>query len=678
MKVKTFLLIILAMFASLIPATHIKAEPNPFLHEELANPQEEVELTEYFNMFERSYRYYYEEMLNEEERQIYLGLVEHFKIKQYSDYANDFVYTITVDESLTGQARFDFATEAFKKAFRAFEMDYKEVFWLNSAWYMNLSAIGQDVTINVSFVYNSEEGTPVFSSGILNVYIDNEALFKNDFKALIQRVKNLKLILDEIPSDYEKIKKAHDILVLSNDYTLTKGELLDERQHSPVGALIETTPKATVCEAYAEAFQMLMGLYGIRSVYGIGVAENSRNEKENHAWNYVEINDIWYMVDVTWDDPITKPYDPLFLSHDFFMVPIPRSHFPNTELEEGNVVELSYPLPSPIATSKLNPDTLANFIIESEEQYLYTGSPISGYESITLEDDLGSFNVTYYKDDGTSLDGPPTEIGSYYFIVRTNDDAPNPGKKQVFFEIVPKMFQVKFYDKDNNLIKEEQVAQGKQATPPEYKVPGYNLDGWDKDFSNVQSDLEIRPILSKIVAKFYDREGNLTSIDLETVSVSKIISTKYPGEIGENEFFAGWLQNGNLIVPGYEIAENLELIPAIYSLDVKLDKAKLDGNVYKARKSIYENEKFIFESENIMAIKIERSEIGENGIYTMNVTVGSKGTTETKVLSFTVQTYDVMILGMGFKKGTLIAIAGGILAVILLISIVPAVFKKRR
>ena len=35
-----------------------------------------------------------------------------------------------------------------------------------------------------------------------------------------------------------------------------------------------------------------------------GTATNSSGQTENHAWNCIKINDVWYEVDPTWDDPI--------------------------------------------------------------------------------------------------------------------------------------------------------------------------------------------------------------------------------------------------------------------------------------------------------------------------------------------------------------------------------------
>ena len=36
----------------------------------------------------------------------------------------------------------------------------------------------------------------------------------------------------------------------------------------------------------------------------IGTGTNSKNETENHAWNYVKLDGKWYAIDVTWDDPV--------------------------------------------------------------------------------------------------------------------------------------------------------------------------------------------------------------------------------------------------------------------------------------------------------------------------------------------------------------------------------------
>ena len=60
----------------------------------------------------------------------------------------------------------------------------------------------------------------------------------------------------------------------------------------------------SVCEGYAKACQYLLDSAGIENIIVTGTATNNNGETENHAWNYVKINDAWYALDVTWDDPI--------------------------------------------------------------------------------------------------------------------------------------------------------------------------------------------------------------------------------------------------------------------------------------------------------------------------------------------------------------------------------------
>lgn len=83
-----------------------------------------------------------------------------------------------------------------------------------------------------------------------------------------------------------KLKKVHDALVDNSKYT--KG------CHSTAEIVLEGKG---VCSAYTSATQLLLHMLKIdcRRVYG--------TEKMNHVWNLVELNDEWYHLDVTWDDP---------------------------------------------------------------------------------------------------------------------------------------------------------------------------------------------------------------------------------------------------------------------------------------------------------------------------------------------------------------------------------------
>lgn len=55
----------------------------------------------------------------------------------------------------------------------------------------------------------------------------------------------------------------------------------------------------TSCRGYTELFQTFMDMLGIQCISVTGIADN-----DNHIWNMVCIDNEWYHVDVTWDDPV--------------------------------------------------------------------------------------------------------------------------------------------------------------------------------------------------------------------------------------------------------------------------------------------------------------------------------------------------------------------------------------
>lgn len=118
-----------------------------------------------------------------------------------------------------------------------------------------------------------------------------------------QQLKEINEKSDEIiknaqGSNYQKIQYIHNWLIdnLEYDKTYTKSNTRDI-----YGALINGN---VVCEGYAKSFKYLLDKLEIPCILVSGEAINSENKRENHMWNYVKINETWYAVDVTWDDPI--------------------------------------------------------------------------------------------------------------------------------------------------------------------------------------------------------------------------------------------------------------------------------------------------------------------------------------------------------------------------------------
>ena len=86
----------------------------------------------------------------------------------------------------------------------------------------------------------------------------------------------------------------------------------------------------------------------IPCVMVIGQATNSKGETENHAWNYVRINNSWYAVDSTWDDPVIIGNGTISndIKYKYFLrgsIKMNEDHIPNTQFtEEGRNYE--YPI----------------------------------------------------------------------------------------------------------------------------------------------------------------------------------------------------------------------------------------------------------------------------------------------------------------------------------------------
>lgn len=112
-----------------------------------------------------------------------------------------------------------------------------------------------------------------------------------------------------------KFLGLHDWLVLHTQYDL-EGYLnnnIPYESHTAYGALINGI---AVCNGYATAMLALLEDAGIDSkeIYGMAGVGNS---KEAHAWNMVSLENNWYHLDATWDDPDWGNY----VEHAFFNVP---------------------------------------------------------------------------------------------------------------------------------------------------------------------------------------------------------------------------------------------------------------------------------------------------------------------------------------------------------------------
>lgn len=139
---------------------------------------------------------------------------------------------------------------------------------------------------------------------------------KEDILEHQREVKNIRdnFLEDQINEDmteYEKVLKIHDFIITNGKYDerlLLNGEVPAE-SYSTYGIL---SLGVGVCESYAKSMKYLLDGAGIESLIVVG-----KSRGENHAWNLVKLDDEYYHIDSTWNDPISHDGEDI-LRYNFF------------------------------------------------------------------------------------------------------------------------------------------------------------------------------------------------------------------------------------------------------------------------------------------------------------------------------------------------------------------------
>lgn len=122
-----------------------------------------------------------------------------------------------------------------------------------------------------------------------------------------------KIIKPEM-SDYEKEKAIHDFIINNTIYDVRyfdKDKQTPPEFHTVYGVLVEGV---AVCEGYAKTMKYLLDEAGVESIIISGIAKD-----ENHAWNLVKLDNDYYHIDSTWDDPVMEDGSNI-IKYDYFNV----------------------------------------------------------------------------------------------------------------------------------------------------------------------------------------------------------------------------------------------------------------------------------------------------------------------------------------------------------------------
>lgn len=144
-------------------------------------------------------------------------------------------------------------------------------------------------------------------------------------------------------SDYEKAAFVHDFIVLNCTYDIdTFNKYLNNSNegtslaYTSYGCLVN---RKAVCEGYSKAYKLILNRLNIECEVVSGTATNNMG-MGNHAWNYIKLDDGYYLVDVTWDDPVysdgTQRNE---VRRDYFCLNsemLSKDHFPDEDEEVPN------------------------------------------------------------------------------------------------------------------------------------------------------------------------------------------------------------------------------------------------------------------------------------------------------------------------------------------------------
>ena len=147
--------------------------------------------------------------------------------------------------------------------------------------------------------YNTYRRVYVSTNSFDKVEIRIEKAYTNDnINSINQRLDQIiKEIITDDMSDKEKITVFHNYIidntVYDSNYLETNLNDIDNPSHKALGPLF--FGKA-LCGGYADVMAIFLNRLNI---------PNYRISSSDHIWNFVYLDNNWYHLDLTWDDPVT-------------------------------------------------------------------------------------------------------------------------------------------------------------------------------------------------------------------------------------------------------------------------------------------------------------------------------------------------------------------------------------
>lgn len=119
----------------------------------------------------------------------------------------------------------------------------------------------------------------------------------NDYSVSLLNNKIEEIVQKEVKNEKDKkkiIKIIHDYIIDHTKYDKqrTDNNIINYQSNTAYGVLFEGYG---ICSGYSDAMALFLNYYDI---------PNFKVASENHVWNAVNLDNKWYHLDLTWDDPI--------------------------------------------------------------------------------------------------------------------------------------------------------------------------------------------------------------------------------------------------------------------------------------------------------------------------------------------------------------------------------------
>lgn len=358
--------------------------------------------------------------LNANQKAVYDTILQNPLQTEYKiTLAEPFTYVLTTSAYNVPQETQNALMAAAIGGLSALTDDHPEIFWINNF----------QISYGISRFTNAD-GTYTFRISNLSLGVDLTKTAYSSWDEVFSTYHEMLAAVEAFPvhgfTRYEKLKSMHDGIakqVIYDPNLGTAGE--NPTDHEPTSVFLE--PFTTVCEGYAEAFQLLCQREGIPCITVVGTANGG-----GHAWNYVQMEDgVWYAVDLTWDDQ-DKTGDTLY---DYFLVgsqtqnyfgqtTFSGSHVPNGQRFITDLFALSYPALSRTAYCGVLSNGNTDVVFNRSKSMLIIGKNQTAAAAFILPSGY-TLNVSGVTTGGTVSYSGSQGSGSYTLVRRGDINADN-------------------------------------------------------------------------------------------------------------------------------------------------------------------------------------------------------------------------------------------------------------